>query len=129
MPITEDNIEEFFDDFLNQVSADVKKATLMVERDAKILCPVKTSTLKRSITHKFIDKITAIVGSNMEYAPSVELGSRPHIIRPKTAKALHFKIGGKDIFTKEVQHPGWSGKPFLRPALAKNRKTIEKLFR
>lgn len=100
MPITEDNTEEFFDDFSNQVSAEVKKATLMVERDAKILCPVKTGTLKRSITHKFIDKITAIVGSNMEYAPYIELGTSK--MAPRS---------------------------FLRPALAKNRKTIEKLFR
>ncbi len=83
-----------------QVSSNLKKVTLSVERDAKVFCAVLTGTLKRSITHKFIGNHEAIVGSNIEYAPHVELG---------TVK--------------------WSGKPFLRPALAKNMKDIKKILK
>jgi len=74
------------------------RATLLVERTAKQLCPVKTGTLKRSVFHK-IEKTIAYVGSNVSYAPFVEMGTRK-----------------------------WSGKPFLRPALEANRTEIERLF-
>jgi len=100
MGITKDNTDKFFKEVGSKVSANLKTATLLVERDAKILCPVKTGTLKRSITHEFISDTKAQVGTNVEYAPFVELG---------TSK--------------------WAGKPFLRPALAKNLKAIRRLFK
>lgn len=65
----------------------------MVERDAKIFCPVKTGTLKRSITHNFLDEHTAIVGSNVEYAPFVELGTSKMAARPYLRPALHKNLG------------------------------------
>ncbi|KKM92272.1 hypothetical protein LCGC14_1220030 [marine sediment metagenome] len=99
MPISEDNTKKFFNEVSNTVDTNVKKATLMVERDAKILCPVLTGTLKRSITHAFPSPHTAIVGSNVEYAPHVELG---------TSKM--------------------SPRSFLRAALAKNMRAIKKLL-
>lgn len=33
-------------------------------------------------------------------------GSRPHIIRPRRARALRFEIGGEVIFARYVRHPG-----------------------
>jgi len=51
-------------------------AALMVERTAKLpgYCPVLTGTARRSIT-RFIEKRRAIVGSNVEYFPYIELGT------------------------------------------------------
>ena len=49
----------------------IQEACLMVEADAKQMCPVDTGTLKRSITSavKSDDhKTTGAVGSNVEYA-------------------------------------------------------------
>lgn len=49
----------------------VKEACLIIEADAKLLAPVKTGTLKRSITHDVRSddkKTTGAVGSNVEYA-------------------------------------------------------------
>lgn len=48
----------------------MEKAVTMIEADAKQLCPVKTSTLKRSITHDVEDnnEIVGVVGSPVEYA-------------------------------------------------------------
>lgn len=49
----------------------VEEVCLIVEADAKQLCPVDTGTLKRSITHKVKDeenKTLGAVGSNVEYA-------------------------------------------------------------
>lgn len=100
MPITEDNTEKFFKEVSSMVSSNLKKATALVERDAKEFCPVLTGTLERSITHEFPNEHTAIVGSNIEYAPHVELG---------TSKR--------------------AAQPYLRPALKKNQKEIKNLLK
>ncbi len=72
-----------------QMLARVQNITLRVERKAKQNCPVKTGTLKRSITHE-IDKehLEARVGSNVEYAPHLELGTSKMSARPYLRPAL-----------------------------------------
>jgi len=62
------------------------------ESYAKKICPVKTGRLRNSITHQQYDDSTEVVGTNVEYAPYVELG--------------HHTSGGTFV----------AGKPFLRPA-------------
>ncbi|MFF2612378.1 hypothetical protein [Kitasatospora sp. NPDC058046] len=44
-------------------------------------------------------------------------GTRPHIIRPRRAKALRFEVGGRTVFAKVVHHPGTKPNPFLQRAL------------
>jgi len=100
MPISKDNTEKFMKVAGKKVHRGLVRATLLVERDAKKFCPVRTGTLKRSITHEFLDKNMAIVGSNVEYAPYVELGTSRMAARP-----------------------------FLRPALHKNLKEIKRLLK
>lgn len=49
----------------------MEKAVTIIEADAKLICPVDSGTLKRSITHEVNDggnKIIGEVGSNVEYA-------------------------------------------------------------
>lgn len=41
----------------------------------------------------------------------------PYVIRPKHASALKFKVGGKEVFAKQVIHPGVRARPFMRPAI------------
>jgi len=36
-------------------------------------------------------------------------GTRPHVIRAKRGKVLVFKVGGRTVFAKQVQHPGYKG--------------------
>ena len=62
------------------------------ESYAKRLCPVDTGNLRNSITHQQLDENTEIIGTNVEYAPYVELG--------------HRKPNGGHV----------APKPFLRPA-------------
>jgi len=50
------------------------------------------------------------IGSNVEYATAIELGSAPHVIEAKNKKALS---NGKVIFGKRVFHPGFRGDSFL----------------
>ena len=62
------------------------------ESYAKKLCPVDTGRLRNSITHQQYDENTEVIGTNVEYAPFVELP--------------HHSASGQLI----------PGKPFLRPA-------------
>ncbi|MEA4926306.1 MAG: HK97 gp10 family phage protein [Syntrophomonadaceae bacterium] len=64
-----------FKAIINDVMARRKRAVeevcLIVEADAKLLAPVDTGTLKRSITHRVESddkKTVGSVGSNIEYA-------------------------------------------------------------
>lgn len=50
------------------------------------------------------------IGTNVEYAPDIEFGSRPHVIESKNRKVLS---NGKTFFGRKVNHPGWSGDSFL----------------
>ncbi len=52
------------------------------ETYAKNLCPVRTGRLRNSISHKVVDENTAVIGTNVEYAPFVELGTRRAAARP-----------------------------------------------
>lgn len=45
-----------------------------------------------------------------------EFGTRPHVIRPRTATVLRFEINGETVFAKKVNHPGTPKAPFVRPA-------------
>jgi phage gpG-like protein len=44
------------------------------ESYAKKICPVDTGRLRNSITHQQMDEHTEMIGTNVEYAPYVELG-------------------------------------------------------
>lgn len=44
-------------------------------------------------------------------------GTRPHIIRPRRAKALRFEVGGEVVYAQLVRHPGTRPNNFLIRAL------------
>jgi hypothetical protein len=105
-------------DYQIQANADVKNivrdTTLQIVANSKMRSPVLSGTLKRSIESEITpDGMSGKVFTNLDYAPSVEFGSAPHIIQAKDAKVLS---DGKQIFGKEVHHPGTPAQPFLFPA-------------
>lgn len=76
----------------------------MAESYAKRLCPTKTGRLKNSITHQQYDENTEVIGTNVSYAPAVELG--------------HHQEPGRYVpaIGKRLKKSFVPGKPFLRPA-------------
>lgn len=88
---------------------------------ARILAPVDTGRLRASGKIKYTGFFTfrpkAVVSFDVEYAQMVHDGTRPHIIRPRTAKALRFVIGGQVVYARVVHHPGTRARPFLDRAL------------
>ena len=86
--------------------------------------PVDTGNLKLGISQRIKGNVIEIFMP--DYALYVEFGTAPHIIRPKNAKALHWKSGGNDIFAKVVHHPGTRPQPFIRPVLRNLGRLVQK---
>jgi len=80
----------------------MEKACLLVEGDAKRMCPVDTGRLRASLSHEMEkkgDEVIGRVGTNIEYGVYVEYGTER-----------------------------MSAKPYLRPALENNKGKIKQLL-
>lgn len=82
-------LDRYADRKEKQIIAGATKAALEVERLARQKCPKDTTALRQSITHDVRPrgpKVTAIVGSELEYAPYVHEGT-----------GIHAPLGRKDV--------------------------------
>lgn len=109
-----------------------------ITEDARRYAPVGPSTpgppaheggeLRESISFH-LNGHSLIVRADAPYALFVEMGTRPHIIRPhprpslsgRGQHSLHWTEGGEDIFAAVVHHPGTRAQAFLRSALFQQR--------
>ena len=84
----------------------------------------RSGALAASIQQDF-DATHAVVGTNKVYAAIQQFGgkTRPHVIRPKTKRALSF--GG--IVVRQVNHPGSNipARPFLALTLRDQREMVQ----
>lgn len=102
--------------------------------EAKAIVPVKTANLQRTIRIGRVTSSTAevLAGGQRKvgYAAAVEFGTRPHIIRPRNAKALAWggerRLSGAlrsgsspTHFARLVHHPGTRKQPYLVPGVRK----------
>jgi len=117
------------DRFLQQLPANMEANVLrgalragavVVAQEVRRLVPVRTGTLRDGIkvsTRSRRGKVTASIRATGKHAYIAHMleftGAAPHSISPKTGRALFF--GGR-LF-KEVNHPGFQKRPFMRPAL------------
>lgn len=117
----EDHSQEVLDAMGEAKERVLETIGLKAEGYAKKLCPVGTvestgvkgyrgGTLRNSITHQ-TDKDSAIVGSNVEYAPYVELGTGPYFEPPPEWEKFETEKGSG------VGHGYVKPRPFLRPAI------------
>ena len=104
------------------------------EKYAKALCPVGTpestgirgyrgGTLRNSITHQVVNENTLEVGTNVEYAPYVELGTGPNFNPPPDWEHFEASKGigiGKGYVTS---------RPYLRPAIENHKQEYEDLIK
>lgn len=117
------------------VAGAVNRSLVGYQATAKQLAPVDSGRLRSSIqlrpAHRTGNRIEGSVGTNLKYAPFQEAGTgiygpRRQPIRPKAAKALRFKVGGKWVFAREVRgsKPRW----YFRGSLEQNRRRTEGYF-
>ena len=72
---TKDNTKEVLSALDKAIERGLEAIGLTAEGHAKKITPVDTGRLRNSISHAVEDK-AAYIGTNVEYAPYVELGSR-----------------------------------------------------
>lgn len=70
-----DNTKEFLSLFSSAKERGLEAIGLAAEGHAKKLTPVDTGRLRNSISHA-VDGDAAYIGTNVEYAPYVELGAQ-----------------------------------------------------
>lgn len=70
----EDHSPEFLEELKRRIPVALEECGLAAEGYAKRLCPVDTGLLRNSITHAVVED-SAYIGTNVEYAPYVEMGT------------------------------------------------------
>lgn len=76
LEVVKDNTEEAVDAIGSAIAAALEEVGLAAEGYAKAACPVDTGRLRNSITHVARpDERAVYIGTNVEYAPYVELGT------------------------------------------------------
>lgn len=87
-----DNTKEVKQGIEAAVARGLESIALLAEGYAKQKCPVDTGRLRNSITH-VTDDSAAYIGTNVEYAPYVELGTSKQKPQPflRPAAADHAK--------------------------------------
>ena len=75
-----------------------------------------TSDMVQSIRPRYIGQDASEViteGRGAKKIQWIRYGTKPHVIRAKSAKALKFRVGGETLFRRSVLHPGTPAKPIL----------------
>lgn len=88
--------------------------------------PVRTGYLMQNWAFE-IGNLQARYYPRAQYAPDVEFGTGPHIIRAVNKKVLANTKTGQ-IFGPVVHHPGTKANPFMERIVAASQPEIETLF-
>jgi HK97 gp10 family phage protein len=117
---------------LSNMDGAMKKATTVVTASAKRKAPVDTGLLRASITPsvKSSGKETiGIVGSNVKYAPFMELGTRPHF-PPIAALETWARRHGMSAYVvcRAIARRGLRARRYLGRALDENVRRISRIF-
>lgn len=110
----------------------MRRATLLVQRDARRLAPVDTGRLRASITPEIRQRgttIQGVVGTNVIYAAAVELGSRPHY-PPIAALQTWARRHGMNAFVlqRAIGRRGTKARRYFQQAFEQNRSRIVELL-
>lgn len=88
----EDAIQRLFHGPDGEIAKALTRVAVQVEGGAKRRAPVDTGRLRSSITHTPVerdgDELVARIGTDVEYAPYVELGTRHQVAQPFLRPAL-----------------------------------------
>lgn len=118
-------IDEFLNNKLPEgIEEALEKACLIVENSAKQNCPTSSGQLRQSITHQVEDKVGR-VGTNVEYAPYVEIGTGIYSTQGNGRQTpWKYQDAKGDWHTTR----GMRAQPYLRPALDSNLSEIQQCF-
>ena len=107
------------------VTKPLTEAGLLVEREARLRCPVDTGALRSSITSE-VNGNTATIGTNLEYAPYVEFGTGLFAVNGDGRQDVPWVY--RDELGNYHATSGMHPQPYLLPALDDNRDAIKNIF-
>jgi len=119
------NLEKLAKKFPEKIKDQMEKACIVVESKAKENCPVDSTLLRNSLSHKAEitsrGKVTGVVFTNVEYAPYVHNGTGIYAKNGQGRKSPWGYVApdGKYYFTS-----GQEPQPFLHDALRSERKKV-----
>lgn len=116
-----DSLENELPNLLEQA---LEKACLVVENSAKQNCPVDSGQLRQSIKHE-VDGLTGEIGTNVEYAPYIEIGTGIYSTQGN-GRQTPWKY--QDAKGQWHTTKGMKAQPFLKPALESNFGQIARCF-
>jgi len=102
---------------------------LLLQRNIVKFTPVKTGGAKNAVQLQSANARGAVVVGAIGYWPSLNNGSRPHVIRPKHAKVLAFKGSDGTVFAKMVNHPGTRGVRAFEKGVAATEPLVTKVLK
>lgn len=117
---------------LRDTTEPMQQATLIVAGAAKRNAPVNTGVLRASIMPEVVNQgneTMGVVGSNMTYAPPMELGTRP-FWPPLTALETWARRHGTTAYVvaRAIARRGLRARHYLRRAMEDNRDRIVRIF-
>lgn len=108
----------------NCMRKSIQEVGFKIVEEAQKTAPVDTGNYKNNIIFDGQKTVTA----HANYSAAIEYGiSKPVIIRPKTAKALRFTVGGKVVYAKFAQQKVRSPKPIMRNAARKVQSQVKSI--
>lgn len=124
--IFDDHSDEVLSALDAALARGLEKCGLVAEGYAKKLCPVDTSNLRDSITHKVSDsEKAAYIGTNNEYAVYVECGTG---IYYEGEGGRHTAWTYKDHKGNYHLVHGQRAKPYIKPAVADHAAQYNKII-
>lgn len=129
--ITTNNVQQVLDELNDDTEKILTMIGIKAEKYAKARCPVGTpestgikgyrgGTLRNSITFE-VSGDTVIIGTNVEYAPYVELGTGPYFEAPPEWEEFNAPKGSGS--GSGYVRP----RPFLKPAIVDHIKQYNKI--
>lgn len=121
---TSEKLESLENELPNLLEKALEKACLIVENSAKQYCPVDSGQLRQSIEHE-VEGLTGEVGTNVEYAPYIEIGTGIYSTQGN-GRQTPWKY--QDAKGQWHSTKGMKAQPFLKPALESNFGQIARCF-
>lgn len=118
-----DNSKEILQLMAEAKARALERCGLEAESYAKDLSPVDTGRLRNSISHK-TDDDNAYIGTNLEYAPYVELGTGKYYPGGRSSP-----WGYQDAKGNWHRTQGSEAQPFLKPAVADHAQTYRNIVK
>lgn len=107
----------------------MRRSALFTEGRVKVLTPVVTGTLRRSIRSKATTMGPVVLGavwSKVKYAAAVEDGAAPRVIVPTRKKALFWK--GAKHPVRKVNWPGFPGRHMFKRGMDSAKHVVQGHF-